>query len=38
MQEATIENLHFSINYKTEYGYSVYVIGNLIELGQWNIE
>jgi len=31
-------NLYFHINYKCEYGYSIYVIGNSKSLGAWKPE
>ena len=30
-------NLYFLINYKTYFGHAVYVLGNIPELGNWNI-
>ena len=30
--------LFFKINFKTEFGKSIYVIGNISDLGDWKIE
>jgi len=30
--------LYFTINKKVEFGYSLYVCGNIVELGNWDIK
>lgn len=36
-KEENNENFHFRIKYEVKFGESIYVIGNIPELGNWEI-
>jgi len=31
-------SLYFKVNYEARYGESIFVVGNIPELGQWKVE